>query len=304
MKNRILTSLVLLAAIMLAASCEKASLDGPEDVKEVKDGVRVSFSVSGFEQVPFDNAGAKTRAAVSLADVCSRLSFAIYQADGNIYDAKHQESTASGFGTLTVSLPKGSYKIIVIGHSGGGVPTFESWEKVKFKDNKTTDTFYCVKDIEVSGGASYSLELKRAVAMFRLIVSDSIPQSVSRMKFYYTGGSSTFDPISGYGCVNSRQTEYRDVTSAMHGKGNVFEVYSFPHAEEDELKVTVSALDASGETVTERVFEDVPIKRNVITQYRGNFFGGSGGSGGGDDDGSITFDISFDADWTTVTHAF
>lgn len=80
----------------------------------------------------------------------------------------------------------------------------------------------------VTKDSSYNLELKRAVSKFRLIVDDSIPSDVVQMKFYYTGGSSTFNPVSGYGCINSRQTEFRVVTSEMHGKGCQFEVFTFP----------------------------------------------------------------------------
>ena len=46
--------------------------------------------------------------------------------------------------------------------------------------------------------------------MFRLVLTDEeIPATVAKLKFYYTGGSSTFSPRDGYGCVNSKQTEVR-----------------------------------------------------------------------------------------------
>lgn len=296
-------SLLLLASLLLA-SCEKVNLDEPEGRLEPEGGVKVRFSIANLTQIPFEGDVATPPSGAALSAVCTRISFAIYQADGAVYDARHQQSTDPEFGTLTTSLPPGNYKIIVLAHSGLAVPTFESWERVKFKDNKLTDTFYCVKDIEVAGGGSYEFELKRAVSMFRLVVSDAIPPGVKRMKFYYTGGSSTFDPLSGFGCVNSRQTEYREVPADGHDAGRQFEVYTFPHAEEDELKMTVTALNADNETVAEHVFTAVPVRRNVITPYSGSFFGGTptGGQGGGG--GDVTFTLSFDTSWTTITHSY
>lgn len=289
---------------LLLVSCEKVNLGEPGDRPEVKGGVKVRFSIANLTQVPFDGEAKASGSEGGLTAACTRISFAIYQADGTVYDARHQQSADPGFGTLTTSLPAGSYRVIVLAHSGLGVPAFEAWDKVKFKDNKVSDTFYCVKDIQVAEGGSYEFELKRAVSEFRLVVGDAIPRSVTRMKFYYTGGSSTFNPLSGFGCVNSRQTEYREVAADMHGAGSRFEVFTFPHAAEDQLKITVTALNADNETVVEHVFTAVPIKRNVITQYSGSFFGGtpSGDQGGGG--GDVTFMLSFDTSWTTITHSY
>lgn len=99
--------------------------------------------------------------------------------------------------------------------------------------------------------------------MFRLVLTDEeIPGNVAKMKFYYTGGSSTFSPASGVGCVNSKQTEYRTVAD-----DGVYEIYTMPHTEEDVLtKLTVTALDANDNIIKERIFEDVPVVRNQVTR--------------------------------------
>ena len=72
-----------------------------------------------------------------------------------------------------------------------------------------TDTFYYYGDLVVTSEVqSYDLTLTRAVAMFRMVLTDDeIPSTVTKFKFYYTGGSSTFSPSAGYGCVNSKQKE-------------------------------------------------------------------------------------------------
>ena len=179
-----------------------------------------------------------------------------------------------------------------------GSATITSEEKVTFPNNKVTDTFYYYGDLVVSDSQqSYDLTLTRAVAMFRLVLTDEeMPSNVSKFKFYYVGGSSTFNPSSGYGCVNSKQTEVRTV-SADFVSGTAFDIYTLPHTEEDVLtKLIVTALDANDNTVKERTFENVPVTRNQITRYTGSFFG-SGGSGQQSDG---TFRLTADPDWDSV----
>ena len=57
--------------------------------------------------------------------------------------------------------------------------------------------------MDIEDDATYDVTLKRAVGKFRLVVKDETPKTIKQMKIYYTGGSSTFDATTGYGCVNS-----------------------------------------------------------------------------------------------------
>lgn len=145
---------------------------------------------------------------------------------------------------------------------------------------------------------SYDLTLTRAVAMFRLVLTDDeIPSTVAKLKFYYLGGSSTFSPKDGYGCVQSKQTEIRPVP-ADFVSGTAFEIYTLPHTEEDVLtKLTVTALDANDNILKERKFENIPITRNQVTRYTGSFFGSGGGENTTNDG---TFRLTADPDWDSV----
>ena len=133
----------VLMVLGLLCACEKVNLgtdsDGPT---EVTDGVRVRFCVDKFEQVPFDTPSADSRASVNISDICSRLSFAFFRTDGSLYVAKHQTAEEAGFGSLDISLPQDTYRVVVIAHSGSGTPTFAAADSIRFKDNKLTDTFF------------------------------------------------------------------------------------------------------------------------------------------------------------------
>ena len=287
---------MLFALALLLAACEKPILD-TEDITSTNDA-NVILHFTQFEQEPFSVGGGSaamtTRAATEITALCSRLNIAIFDADGTKVKTVAQKEGDSGYGTVALTLAAGTYKLVVIAHNCDGSATITSTEKVTFPNNKVTDTFYYYGDLVVTDAKqSYDLTLTRAVAMFRLVLTDeSVPSSVAKLKFYYLGGSSTFSPKDGYGCVNSKQTEIRSVSS-----DGVYEIYTLPHTEDDVLtKLTVTALDANDNTVKERTFENIPVTRNQVTRYTGSFFGSGGG--GSTSDGTLR--LTADPDWDSV----
>ena len=276
-------------------SCEKPILD-EETGKAVTAEANVILHFTQYEQEAFGNSEnrAATRAATDITELCSRLNIAIFDADGTKVKTVAQKEGDDSYGTVALTLAAGTYQLVVIAHNCDGSATITSEEKVTFPNNKVTDTFYYYGDLVVGAEKqSYDLTLTRAVAMFRLVLTDeSVPSTVAKMKFYYLGGSSTFSPKDGVGCVQSKQTEIRAIAD-----DGVYEIYTLPHTEEDVLtKLTVTALDANDNIIKEKVFENVPITRNQVTRYTGSFFG----SGGGNSTNDGTIRLSADPDWDAV----
>lgn len=289
---------IALMMTLLFSACEKPmGEDGsPDDKTETDDGAKIVFGVSNVELTAFDDAPDKARSKVGVDEVCTRISLAIFDGDDKIKSV-NQSADTKDFGTISVVLQPGTYRLVVIAHNGAGAATISKPEEIKFKDNKVTDTFYYYGLFTVDGNASYDLELKRAVAMFRLVVEDDTPAEVKQMKFYYTGGSSTFDAVTGCGCVNSRQTELRDVPASAHDAASQYDVYTFPHADKKVLEMKVSALDGEDNVVLEREFANVPVEKNRITRYSGVFFGESPGDG-------RSFAFHVDDEWTYDNHEY
>ena len=268
MMNSFVAVLIVLACGL--SSCEKPFVDEMSG-KHAPDDANVVLHFSMSEQNGF-----VSRAAVDIADICSRLNLAVFDGKGTKVKIVNQMlDTADG--TVSFKLAEGDYQLVVIAHNGEGNATISSTAKVTFPSNKVTDTFFYYGDFLVSAERqTYELTLTRAVSMFRMVLTDgSMPSNVSKFKFYYLGGSSTFSPAEGVGCVNSKQTELRPVST-----DGIFEIYTFPHTEKDTLtKVTVTALDENDVVQKEQVFENVPVVRNQITEYAGKFFEENGGEG-------------------------
>lgn len=288
---------LMMAICLSLTACEKPVIDIDDPHPDRSGDIDVRFTVTHFEQIPFADAVSMSRASVPASQVCSRINLAVFNGDTKV-KAVNQTIDDEGFGTPTVSLAAGSYRVVILAHSCAGNATISSPEEIKFPNNKVTDTFLYCGDLTVSEAKNIDIQLKRVVAKFLLVTEDYVPENVTEMTFKYTGGSSTLNAVTGFGSVNSRQTEVREVTSSMHGKPAEFEVYTFPHAETGSLKVTVTATDAASETVTERIFEEVPVRVNQITKYTGSFFTGSGESS------SSAFALTADNDWTETGYSY
>lgn len=278
--------IIFLSLVAVLASCQKINLDGLEQTEESDANVVLTFSTYGQQDF--------TRAATQLTGQCSRLSVAIFRQDGTKVKNVNQTSSDGGFGTVAVSLTEGTYKVVAVAHnSTEGNATISSTEKVTFANNKMTDTFcYCGDLVVGTEPVNKELQMQRIVAMVRLTINGTIPDNVARFKFYYTGGSSTLNPSTGYGCVNSKQTEYR-ATVVDGSPVSVYELYTSPHELNDVLKLVITAQDADNSTVNEWTMENIPVTKNKITTWTGSLFSNDGG--GPSTDGSIT--ITLDTTW-------
>ena len=300
MNGRKWTMAAISVCLMTMTACEKGVVDEGQDTHGKADGQEVDFRVN----VKSNNAGFESEESTY---PFTRITFAVLE-DGSFVDQTTQKKGDADFADLKMKLTPGKYNAVLLAHSGNSAVGFESnVTKVVMPDRVVTDCFWCNQSFTVSENTTnVQLDLSRIVAMFRLIIADSMPSNVASMKFYYTGGSSTLNALTGQGSANSRQTVNIPVTADMIGKSNTFEVYTIPRPGSESLNMTVTALDASGSEIKKIEWKEVPIAVNQITTYKGKFFSdsGSGGDTGGDtgdddDDkeGEVSFDITIDTSW-------
>ena len=287
----------LLALSLALVSCEKVSLDEllskepPTTQPSSNDNASLSIHIGGIADANYKDASAKgTRAIEPIGKVCTKLTISIYSTDGlQVYSA-NKKSTDTDFANVTMKLAEGKYHLVIVAHSNEKNATTTDINKISF-DGKLTDTFHYYEEIElVAGSNNIDVVMERVTAMFRLEIADQIPENVKQLKFYYTGGSSTLEGVTGYGCVNSKQTELRNIKTGT----KIFEVYTFPHPDGKTLKMTITALGASGETVCTKTFEDVAVSKNMITRYKGSFFTNITPPASAD---NYKFSISANTDW-------
>lgn len=289
--------LAMAAVLTMTVSCSDRVHTEIHEIGEEK--VPVTFRVASIDQVPFDsplNVG--TRAQVPVSQIASHISFAVYTGDKK--EQVNQDSSTEGFGSIQLNLNTGNHVVVVIAHNGDGNPTMTQYNKISFNNKETlkvTDTFLYYAEINVTSETKvYDLNLERAVAMFQLKMTDAeIPSQVCKLQFDYSGGSSTIDATTGLGCVKSNQSE----TIVVQNGEKEYGVYTFVRGDSEQLSMKVSAIDGFGNAVKEQSF-DVPVTKNRITRYTGEFF-----KGGCLEFTSAEFPITADDAWAgTDDYAF
>lgn len=284
---------LLSSLIFLLTSCEKLDLsDVPtDDVKTL-----VTLRITPFQQQPFP-----TRS--TLTDASTHLDIAIFDTDGTRVARINQKSTDADYGTPSLYLTPGDYAITCIAHNGTGIATMTTIEEASFPNNKTTDTFLAHKDLTIGETpVTTDITLHRCVSMVRFIVTDTdIPSEVDKLKFYYTGGSSTLNPYTGFGSKQSKQTEYRLLSEAPRDdQGHpIFEIYTFPHDTDGLLKITVTPQTSASTDLTqyEHTFYNVPVTLNTISTHQGPLFEAGSST-------SSTVALTIDTQWSTDSHDF
>ena len=281
MKKSVLAFLRLVACVVLTG-CEKVVFEEDDNPETTKGNV--VLSVAGFEQLK-----GSMRSTYNLTDVCTRLTFTVYK-DGERVKNIHQKSNGTSFGVVELSLDKGDYEVLIIGHSGLGSanpdtkdPASVVFSNLTDKGGGTgySDTFYHYGHLTVGDeNTTQSYTLKRAVSLFRLVTTDAKPSTVRQMWFYVEGGCKNFDATSGEGVYNPRQTPpvmLFDLDDSSDGKPLQIDVFTFISPINSNVNVMVRALGAANsagerDIIYERNFDNVPMERNTVTQYVGSFF--------------------------------
>lgn len=280
MTNRLINIWLAVSVSVLLTSCFRTA---DEAIGDQEGWHRIDTRANGVESV-------------------TRLDLAIFDASGTKLVKVNQNGVDNDFMHPSVSVPEGELKLVIIAHSGNGAAIISSPTEVSFPNNKVTDTFAACTTLSITedmpASSSIDLELNRSVAMIRLIMTDTeMPEGFSQLQFYYTGGSSTFNPQTGYGSKNSRQTELRTLAeSTVDADGHhIFEIFTFPHIAEDELKLTITPQKADGQAIgTPKTIESIPINVNVITELQGQIFTGQSSQ--------TVINITINDDWGSIQH--
>ena len=247
------------------ASCLALGLAGCQTSAPLNEGEPRVFNFSALvvEQLPMSRA--------ALKDACTVLNY--YRYTGGVQTgSKCITSSDEGFGTFTDEIPWGTHNLYFIGHRSevtaftNGVATFD----------KVSDTFthYLSLTVDENTNTNQIITLVRRVAKFELQTKDPLPENLASVDIEITGGSMSVDVASGIGGEASVQNKTISVPATNLGKQNcTFASYLFLPEGVTSVDIMVTAKDADGEEIVCVEFEDVEVKANVITRYKGRIFG-------------------------------
>lgn len=209
-----------------------------------------------------------TRLDIAIIPVNSRQAIqSIHQAD----------ATQDGFGSATLRLPIGKYKMVAIASKVKGEVNIVSAEKVTFpEDEKLDDMAYVCKDIEVkSGSNTFNCQLERAISLLKFQSSDNLPVGFSKIEASLVGNvSRVFNPTTGYGVVDAGgNTHNRSWSLADAKPGKVgLSIYVFIASEKETIQADLKIYKTDNEVAKALHFDQVTLQQNHVTTYTGPLF--------------------------------
>lgn len=300
--NRLLQlSMMLSIALLGMTSC----VNSEEELTGEKKVTQLNLRVARFDIIPFS-----TRAEPQISDYCKRIHYVVYSGTEEVQRID-QSSTDENFGSVSMSLAEGSYKIIVVAHSSSADPTISS-TTATFAKNTITDTFFYTNSVTIEGEEqNIDLELERATAMFRFVTRDNVPANCGCIEILTTKTSIIFDFATGLGYSVEDNNVSHDIIEAEVGKPFLMEVFYLLNSASKTISIDVTARQLDKTSILKtKTFSSVPMEKNKITQFSGYFFGDApsgesgGGTGGGGtggepsgEGGNQPITISIASDW-------
>lgn len=191
----------------------------------------------------------------------------------------HQaDATQDGFGSATLRLPIGKYKMVAIASKMKGEVNIVSAEKVTFpEDEKLDDMAYVCKDIEVkSGSNTFNCQLERAISLLKFQSTDNLPVGFSKIEASLVGNvSRVFNPTTGYGVVDAGGNTHNrswSLAKATSGKPLSVSIYVFLASEKETIQADLKIYNTDNEVAKALHFDQVILQQNHVTTYTGPLF--------------------------------
>lgn len=282
---------------MIAASCSNESVN---DVENAVENIRVpvTVNVSGFSvsQEEFSDGTTRngsvrgtTRAAADPAtyDGVKALTLAFYAGDGT-EAYKHEQVKGSleegeTFGQFSLSLPMGSYTMVVLayGKNGDDDLVLTSSTEAAYTGSHTRETFATTQAVNINSTNSVNLSatLNRIIAKLQVVSTDGRAANATNVRMSFAAGGKSFNPTTGLATIDTGFVNTVGI-SASAGSTSSAISYLFLATDEQTMDVTIETLDEDGAVLFSKTVDSVPFKRNRVTKLTGAMYTNSSVSGG------------------------
>ena len=284
----------LFAAVMFTGMCACSGEDALQQTSQVEtssvsfsffDSTVEEFGKANLSQGAMEaNGESITRAGDNTATTWkkrfTRLDIAIIPVNSrqNIQYVHQADATQSDFGSATLRLPIGKYKMVAIASKVKGEVNIVSAEKVTFpEDEKLDDMAYVCKDIEVkSGSNTFNCQLERAISLLKFQSSDNLPVGFSKIEASLAGNiSRVFNPTTGYGVKgagDNTQNRSWSLANLKPGKAMTISMYVFLSSEKETIQADLNIYNTDNEVIKALHFDQVTLQQNHVTTYTGPLF--------------------------------
>lgn len=265
--------LLLAIACLFTVSCHK-------DNGTAKVHVRVNDFTISQEEI-----GTKSSTDVADYSGVKAITLAFYKADGTeqykTTQMRADASTYTTFGHFDLSLPMGSYTMVVLGYGlneGEPAITLTSPTSATFGDYPARETFVATQAVSITNTDALELNatLNRVVAKLKVLSTDGRTANTNSVRITTSGGSKAFNPSTGLATSNTGFSNTVNITSTAVGSVAGPVSYLFLATDEQTVNVTIDVLDENNQTISHKEVNNVPLQRNRMTKLVGSIFTASG----------------------------
>lgn len=265
--------ITLFAAALLFTGCGK---DKITEVTSVKVHVN-DFSISQEEF--------STKASPASYSGVKAMTLAFYDGTTEVYKTTQYKDTASTyttFGEFDLTLPMGSYTMVVLGYVlyDDDELTLTSPTQAEYTVGSPRETFAATQEVNITSTSAVELSatLNRIVAQLKVISTDNRTANVEKVRMTFAAGGKRFSPTSGLATVNTGSVSTVS-TSVAVGERSGSIGYVFLATDEQTIDVTIETLDSDGNTIYTKTVNNVPFKRNRRTKLTGAMYTNSSVAG-------------------------
>ena len=259
---------LLATATLLFAACHK-------DTGTAKVHVSVSdFAISQEDM-------SKTSENVADYNGVKAITLAFYKADGaeqyKTTQMRADATTYTTFGHFDLSLPMGSYTMVVLGYGlNDGEPaiTLTSPTSATFGNNPARETFVATQSVNITNAndeVDISATLNRIVSKLKIHSTDGCTENAVSVRTTLSAGGKAFSPSTGLATSNTGFINVLPIQSTVGNPTNSI-TYLFLATDEQTVNVTIDVLDAGGNSISHKVVSNVPFKRNRMTVLTGSVY--------------------------------
>ena len=242
-------------------------------------GTALDPSTSSGTVGPSTSSGtAGTRGAVDPGSYngLKAMTLAFYSADGSeVSKITQEKGSAENFGDFSLTLPLGSYTMVVIGRDvlEGDVFSLTSATVAGYTSERVRETFCAKQSVAITSSAAVNLDvtLSRIVAQLTIQSTDGRPEGASKIRTTYSGGGKMFSPSTGLAIEDAGFSVVNTPKSAV-GAAIGVKNFAFLASDEQVMDITLEVLDADDNVLITKEVKDVPLARNKKTTLSGALF--------------------------------
>ena len=286
--------------LLLAASCSKESINEViNNTPEVADRdtlVPVHVHVNDFSIIQEDFPETRSNPQTPTASGVKAMTLAFYDGDTEVFKTtqlKDDATQSATFGDFECALPMGSYTMVVLGYGyyDGDELVLTSPIQAAYTSDRSRETFAATDTVNITTteAVEVSATLSRIVARLQLVSSDGRTDNAINIRMTFSGGGKAFNPTTGLATVNSGFSNTVTIGANVGAKSNSA-AYLFLDSDEQSMDVTIDVLNAAGNSISHKVLNSVPFKRNRSTKITGALYSAP-----------VTSSFLLDTDWLGET---